>query len=110
MEIKITKRRLLWYHNTDKCCNWYWEVYGKIINDDRTRCRKFNFVVWYDWEDIAEYFDVDTVSKKLHREYLDEMISAQFTASINSYDDCRHFYQLCRESIDHYNDLCRRCA
>jgi hypothetical protein len=115
MEIKITKRRLLWHQSNDMCCNWYWEVRGQIINDQRTRYRKFCFVVHYDYEDIAEWFEPENdecpaITKKMHREYLDELIYGSFTSYINSYDDCKLFGELCNESIERYNNIIARCA
>lgn len=115
MEIKITKRRLLWHQSNDMCCNWYWEVRGRILNDTKTRYRKFGFVVHYDYDDVAEWFEPDNdecpaITDKMHREYLDELAWAQFTDFIKSYDDCKEFYKLCQESIDRYNDITSRCA
>lgn len=115
MEIKITKRRLLWHQRNDMCCNWYWEVRGRIINDTKTRYRKFHFVVHYDYDDVAEWFEPDNdvcpaITDKMHREYLDELSWAQFTDFIKSYDDCKEFYELCQESIDRYIKITSRGA
>ncbi len=115
MEIKITKRKLLWHQSNVMCCNWYWEVRGQIINDQGTRYRKFGFVVHYDYDDIADWFEPDSnkcpaITQKMHREYLDEMIFFSFTDHIRSYDDCKLFYELCSESVERYNNILRRCA
>ena len=114
MEIKVTKRNMLWHQHNDMCCNWYWEVRGKIINDEKTRCRKYVFVVHYDYDDIAEWFEPENdvcpaITNDMHKEYLEELISS-YLSFIESYDDCKQFYELCRESIDHWNDVVRRCA
>ena len=115
MEIKVTKRTLLWHQSNDMCCNWYWKVQGRIINDSGTRYRKFLFIVHYDYDDIAEWFEPDNdicpaITDKMHKEYLDELIWASYTDFIKSYDDCKQFYSLCRESIERWNDIVRRCA
>lgn len=114
MEIKITKRKMLWHQCNDMCCNWYYDIYGRIISDDGKRYKKFNFVVSYDYMDIAEWAEPDSnewtaITKAMHREYLEELIFS-FTDYINSFDDCKDFYELCKNSITHWNDVVGRCA
>lgn len=115
MKIKITKRTLLWHQRNDMCCNWYWKVQGRIINTQETRYRKFTFVVQYDYDEIAEWFEPENdicpaITDKMHKQFLDELIFSSFTDYIKSYDDCSLFYQLCKESIARYNNIVGRCA
>lgn len=109
MEVKITKRRKLHEVCNDMCHNWYYEVSGRIMNDERTRYRRFHFVVWFDIIDLQEYYDQDCISKKQILDYVTECAYAMIEL-INSYDDCEYFYEMCRESIDRYNGHYRRCA
>lgn len=102
--IKITKRVKLLEVNNDKCHNYYYLIHGKILNHDGTRCRKFRFVVWFDNEDIGEYFNVDYYKEKHVKEYLDECIMAN-CIMINHDNDTAYFYDICRESIKKYNNL-----
>lgn len=105
MEIKITKKRVI-----DECTGSSYSdayktylVHGKILNDEKTRYRAFRFVfkVWK--EDLFEYDEYpEQMSIKRQNEIRDELMSYVFDL-IKSYDDCKAFYDYCRESIDDYN-------
>lgn len=105
MEIKITKRTLVYHPNNDMVCNWYYLVQGRIINDQKTRFRKFKFIVMFDADDLWEWNNKETISQADLREYTDELAYAQFTCYIANYDDVSEFYKLCSESIERYNKL-----
>lgn len=102
MEVKITKRRKLHEVCNDMCHNWYYEVSGRIINDDNTRFRKFHFVVWFDIFDLQEHYDADCISQKQILDYVSEMAWA-VTDLIVDFDNCSYFYDECRRSIERYN-------
>lgn len=104
MEIKITKRQLLEEQNNDMTHNWTYLVYGKIYNDNHTRYRKFKFVVFFDSEDIYDWYEEkDYITQKDVSDYLDELISSNLFY-INSYDDTKAFYELCNDTITKYNE------
>lgn len=109
MEIKITKRTLLKEVNNDMCHNWYYYVQGRIYNDTKTRYRKFAFIVWFDVFDMMDSLDIDAYTKQDIRQYVEKCIFC-FTDTIKSYDDCKDFYKLCEESIDHWNNTFCRAA
>lgn len=106
MEIKITRRTLAYEVNNDMVHNYYYLVKGRIINDDNTKYKKFTFVIFFDIFDLGEYYeDKEYFTQKDILNYVDEMIFCSFTDYIKSYDDCSYFYELCRESIEHYNSI-----
>lgn len=109
VDYKITKLMKIYEVNNDMVHNYYYVAYGKILNKDHTRCRKFKFVVWFDIFDVMEYFDKDRVSKEDIREYASELVSNDsYLLNINDYDDTKHlkeFYEYCRETIEDYNRI-----
>lgn len=105
MEVKITKRTLLLEVNNDKTHNYYYYVRGRINNDDKTKYKKFGFVVWFDIFDLSDYYESnDVFTKKDILNYLDELICSNVSI-IKSYDDCKNFYEFCKNSIDQYNAI-----
>ena len=42
-------------------------------------------------------------------EYLEESI-AGFTMNIESFENCKAFYEMCKDSIEHYNETFARVA
>lgn len=104
--VKITKRSLLHEMNNSMCHNFYFLVNGQIINEAAKRYRKFRFVVWFDCEEVAEFYDLDKIGKADVMEFLDERISCNVDM-IHSYDNTTDFYGYCRESIEHWNEVCR---
>lgn len=104
--VKITKRTLLHEMNNSMCHNFYFLVNGHIRNSDDTRYRKFRFVVWFELDDVAEFYDLYKVGKADVMNYLDECISCNVD-TISSYDNVSCFYDFCRESIEHWNELVR---
>lgn len=105
-DIKITKRTLLYEQKNDKCYNFYYDVHGRIINAERTKYKKFSFVVWFDIFDVQEYCDKDSVTKADIKDLLDCLISGNLEL-IKSYEDCKEFYAMCRETVEHYNKMWR---
>lgn len=109
VDYKITKLMKIYEVNNDMVHNYYYVAYGKILNKDHTRCRKFKFVIWFDIFDVMEYFDKDRVSKEDIREYASALVyNDSYLLNINDYDDIKHlkeFYEYCRETIDNYNKI-----
>lgn len=99
MEIKITKRTLLEEQNNEMTHNWTYLVQGRIINDTKTRYRKFKLIINFD---VFEYQEYREDSDLTIRDYLDELIGS-YCDYINSYDDCDEFYRICNNSIIDYN-------
>lgn len=102
MEIKFTKTKLLKEVNNDMCHNYYWLYYGRIYNDDQSCYKAFNFIVWFDIFDVMDYFGEEYVTKKMTKEYANEL-AWNTTSLINSFEDCKQFYSWCHKSIDDFN-------
>lgn len=109
VDYKITKLMKIYEVNNDMVHNYYYVAYGKILNKDHTRCRKFKFVICFSIFDVMEYFDKDRVSKEDIREYASALVyNDSYLLNINDYDDIEHlkeFYEYCRKTIDNYNKI-----
>ena len=109
-DIKITKTSKLLEVNNDMVHNFYYLVNGRIINESKTKYKKFRFVLFYDIFDIQEYYTDDNgncikITKELEKEYRNELIYGM-TSIIKSYDDTKDFYNMCNDTIENYNRIC----
>lgn len=106
VNIKITKRQQLLEVNNDMCHNYYYLIYGKFYNEDKTRYRKFKFVLWFDIFDVQEYFeDKEYITNDDIKEYMNEAIFG-YTDIVKSYNDTdslKQFYKICNDTINDYN-------
>lgn len=102
----VTKKRLVREVNCDKCHNFYYEYRFRVYTSP-THFFKGNFVLWFDTEDLAEFFDSDRFTRKQIAEYADE-IGWNFLSSAPKGDVNREtmadFYADCRKTIDDYNE------
>lgn len=103
-EVKITKTSKLLEVNNDMVHNFYYLVYGRIINKDKTKYKKFKFVLFYDIFDLQEYWDDIVITKDMEKEYRNELIF-NMVSTIKSYDDTIDFYELCNNTIKNYNKI-----
>lgn len=102
-DIKITKTSKLLEVNNDMVHNFYYLVHGRIINENKTKYKKFRFVLFYDIFELQEYFETDDkITKDMEKEYRDYLIF-NMVDTINSYDDTKYFYELCNDTIKNYN-------
>lgn len=102
--VKVTKRQLLRRRQNDMENNWYYLIHGRIYNADKTRYRKYRFVVMFDGDDLWEYYRKDNISEREISEYVDEMIFS-FTQYIKGYNDVQEFVEICNQSIRRYNSV-----
>lgn len=79
-------------------------VYGKIYNYNKTKYRKFKFVLSIDDDAVFEYYEKDKVTKSEIKCFRDDLISGGFTSFINNYNDTDEFYKVCTDSIRSYNE------
>ena len=108
MIIKITRRQLIHeVHNNTVGDQYYYVVHGKILNDERSLRRRFKFVVWFDGDDLWDFFGEDYTSDRI-LEYVDSVIDS-YTCLIVDFDNCYTFYKACDESIEKYNEMIKRC-
>lgn len=103
-EVKITKTSKLLEVNNDMVHNFYYLVYGRIVNENKTKYKKFRFVLFYDVFDLQEYWDDVVITKDMEKEYRDVLIFNMLD-TIKSYDDTKDFYDLCNNTIKDYNKI-----
>ena len=61
--VEITKKELLMEQNNDMAHNFYYKINGKIYNKEKTKYKKFKFVLSYDIFDLqdADVFSTMTI-------------------------------------------------
>lgn len=105
MEIKITKKEKLQEINNSMCHNFYYLIYGHIYNDEKTRYKKFKFVLFFDAFDIQEYFEQDHYTKDNIKEYINALIDG-YIGLIPNYNNTKDFYNTCNDTIEIFNRIC----
>ena len=115
----------------------YMYLTGRITDRNNSRYRPFRVIIDFCINDIymdaldneyyAKYedYDADTyeefekaydkkhkckVSDKAINEYVDNIFYDCYAGYINSYTDCKEFYQLCNDTFKDYNNRFRRAA
>ena len=107
MKIEYTKINKLYEVNNDMVHNYYYIYYGKIINEEHTKYKKFKYIEWFDIFDLQEYYEKDYITKEDIRNYA-LTLENSYLLSIKDYKDEKHlkeFYNYCRESIENYNRI-----
>lgn len=134
-DIKITKHERL--DNNGGVYTSYMYLTGRITDRNNSRYRPFRVIVSFCIDDVYEdalvnaYYDKyedyndDTyaefekaydkkhkckVSDKTINEYVDNIFYNCYAEYINSYADCKEFYQNCNDSINSYINRFRRAA
>ena len=134
-DIKITKHERL--DNNGGIYVSYMYLTGRITDRNNSRYRPFRVIIDFCINDIymdaldneyyAKYedYDADTyeefekaydkkhkckVSDKAINEYVDNIFYDCYAEYINSYTDCKEFYQLCNDTFKDYNNRFRRAA
>lgn len=111
VDFEITKKQKLLEINNDMCHNYYYLIYGRIYNENKTRYKKFKYVEWFDIFDVQEFFeDKEYITKKDVEEYRDN-IEIPYLYNIKNYNDekgLREFYNYCNETIEDYNKIARK--
>lgn len=111
VDYKITKVHKLYEVNNEKCHNYYYLIYGRIYNKEKTKYRKFKFVVWFDIFDLQEYFEKDIIYKEDIKNYVDDLIFStvySYLHNMKNYDNekgLKEFYNYCNETIINYNNI-----
>lgn len=104
--INITKRQKLYEENNCMCYNFYYLIHGRIINKEKTKYKKFRFVLWFDVFDLHEYYsDCENITEDMKKDFIEELIFG-YTQFIKSYNDVKDFYDLCNQSIEDWNKRC----
>ena len=111
VDFEITKKQKIKEVNNDMCHNYYYLIYGRIYNENKTRYRKFKFVEWFDIFDLQEYYEKDVITKneiKAYVENLVDSIGSSYIGDIKDYNDekgLKEFYNYCNETIKDYNNI-----
>ena len=109
VDFKITKKQKLLEVNNDMAHNFYYLICGHIYNDDKTRYRKFKYVVWFDIFDLQEYYEKDYITNVDIKNYID-ILEIPCLVNIKNYNDTeglKEFYNYCNETIENYNQIVR---
>jgi hypothetical protein len=107
IDFKITKRTKILEVNCDKCHNYYYLIQGRLYNDEKTKYKKFGFVLWFDIFDLQEYYEKEIIYKSdiLNYVYDLEYIPLEQIKSYSDEKSMKEFYNYCNETIKNYNKL-----
>ena len=105
MEIKITKKEKLQEINNSMVHNFYYLIHGRIYNDDKTKYKKFKFVLFFDVFDVQEYFEQDYYTPDNIKDYIDALIDG-YISLIPNYENTTGFFITCNDTITRYNKIC----
>ena len=90
VNFEITKKQKLLEVNNDMCHNYYYLIYGRIYNENKTRYRKFKFVEWFDIFDMQEYYEKDFITNTEIKAYVNNLIDSigcSYIDDIKNYND-----------------------
>ncbi len=109
VDFEITKIQKIKEENNSMCHNYYYLIYGRIYNENKTRYRKFKYVEWFDIFDMLEYYEKDFITKEEIKNYVNNLtdsIGCSYLCDIKNYNDekgLKEFYNYCNETINEYN-------
>lgn len=109
VDFEITKTKKLLETNNEMAHNYYYLIYGRIYNEEKTRMRKFKYVVWFDIFDLQEYFEKEYITEDDIKQYVNELIDTTNITNIKDYNDkegLKNFYDFCNDTIRRYNNVC----
>lgn len=109
VDFEITKTKKLLEINNSMCHNYYFIVYGRMYNKEKTRMRKFKYIQWFDIFDVMEFFEIDIITKEDVKEYLNNLENT-YLLNIKNYNDekgLKEFYNYCNETINNYNEIAK---
>lgn len=107
VDFEITKTKKLLEINNEMAHNYYYIIYGRIYNEERTRIRKFKYVLWFDIFDLQEYFEKDIITKEDIKNYINDL-EIGYLMNLKDYNDIeglKDFYDYCNETIKNYNKI-----
>lgn len=107
VDFEITKRVKLLEINNEMAHNYYYLIYGKMYNENKTKIRRFKYIEWFDIFDLMEYFDKDIITSEDIKQYLFDIENCYLT-NIENFDDIekiKEFYNYCNKTINNYNNI-----
>ena len=111
LDFKDKKKQKLLEVNNDMTHNYYYLIYLKVFNEEKTRVRKFRYVVWFDIFEVQEFFEKDCITENDIKEYLKEIVeNINYThiSNIKNYNDIeniKNFVNFCNDTIIDYNTI-----
>ena len=108
MEVEYTKINKIHEVNNCMCHNYYYIYYGRIINAEKTKYKKFKYILWFDIFDLQEYYNKDTITKDDIKQYANELccdVVENYVKDYNDTEGLKAFYSWCKETIENYNRI-----
>lgn len=110
IDFEITKKQKILEINNDMCHNYYFLIYGRLYNENKTKYKKFKYIEWFDIFDVQDFFeDKEFITEKDVKEYLNNLENSYLT-SIKDYNDeknLKEFYKYCNDTIQNYNSIAK---
>ena len=107
VDFEITKMQKIKEVCNDMAHNFYYIYYGRIYNENKTRYKKFKYVLWFDVFDVMEFFEKDFFTKDDVKEYANNLEFGELY-NIKDYNDekgLKDFYEAANETIKNYNEI-----
>jgi hypothetical protein len=107
INFKITKKTKILEINNDMCHNYYFLIQGRLYNENKTKYKKFKYILWFDIFDLQEYFDKEIIYNSDILQYVNELECIELL-NIKNYNDekgLKAFYEYCNETIKKYNQI-----
>lgn len=108
VNFEITKKQKILEINNDMCHNYYYLIYGRIYNEEKTKYKKFKYIEYFDIFDVQEFFDdKEYITKEDIKDYLNNLENS-YLLNIKDYNDrenIQEFYNYCNETIIKYNKI-----
>ena len=104
MEIKITKKSLLFSVSNSMYSADYWLINGRIYNDEKTRYYKFKFILFID--PVNDLYDTETETFLDYNEFLNDLIFSFCDEMGNDYNNINKinsFIDKCNETLEKWN-------
>lgn len=107
IDFEITKKQKILEVNNEMCHNYYYLIYGRLYNENRTKYKKFKYVLWFDIWDLLEYYEKDFVTNEEIKRYIEEIENPYLTyiENFGDIEKIKDFYKFCNDTINDYNNL-----
>ena len=99
--LKITKKTLLKEVRNDMVSGFYHLINFRIYNEDKTRYRKGRYVLWTEYFDILEFYNLESFTKENLENYLNEISYLVVEPMVNNVDGLMKW---CNQTINLYNN------
>lgn len=110
VDFEITKKKKILEVNNEMCHNYYFLIYGRIYNENKTKYKKFKYVDWFDIFDVQEFFEEkEYITEDDIKDYLNNL-EIPYIYNIKNYNDTEHlkeFYNYCNDTIKKYNKIAK---